>query len=191
MQLLTIRVSLWVFLVCYVSSCDTHPKMINLQSKKSKNDTCFLIQEYVSIGNETFEPFTESYDSFMKEDNHFDMLIRVLGQTPKLIRITSFYANKDELIVRTFTSNDNYEKLVAFDVKPLLTRLKESNKLYHCNPGSTDFGTEIYLLKVQGKLVLKIWIENGRYDQLINGTEPLDINLSILKDLLNMIYQPR
>lgn len=179
--------SLWGCIICVVAACNTHSSRIIQQPVESTKSKCFFVQELVLIGSGNFEPYLEEYNSFMEGRNQFDMLIKVLGQSPKLIRVTNVEDNRLE--VRTLKANSSSEKQIIFDVKALITTVKKSSKFYYCNDGASDFGSEIYLLKIKGELILKIWIENGRYDHLTTNEEPIDTNLNILKDMLSIIFK--
>lgn len=188
MHLLMINKMLfWVFLGCFFTSCNVDATKATMQHDRSEESSCLLIQEFVSLGNETFEPYLEEYSSFMEDENRFDMLIRVLGQTSKLIRVTSLDDTENELVVRMFLENNVFEKHVSYDIESLIRGVSKSSKLYYCNVGASDLGTEIYLLKLDEELVLKIWVENGNYIHLTEGDKPIDPQLNILKDLLSIV----
>ncbi|HRD80773.1 MAG TPA: hypothetical protein PLL53_08455 [Saprospiraceae bacterium] len=169
MQPLTIRRFFGIFFGFILLSCCGHSKKTIVSFEEKTVDKCFLIQEFVELGQETFEPYLEEYSSFINESNRFDLLIRVLGQNSKLIRITNINNNGDggnQLKIKTLIGDSESEKQVSFDYEELIKNIDVSSKLYHCNTSSSDLGTEIYLLKIDKELVLKIWVENGNYRHL-------------------------
>ncbi len=154
---------------------------------KPKRENCLVVQETVSIGKDIFGPFKNEYENFLDDSCKFNLLIRTLGQNPKVVRIKSLDAAGSQLELTILTPKDSIKRLVDFNIDFLLAKLKKGSKVYSCNTGKSDLGTEIYFLKLNGETFLKVWIENGTYTHLQDSEDPIYFNFSVLRDLLILI----
>lgn len=147
---------------------------------------CYLIQKFLSVGEDIFKPYADEYKIFLSEKNRFDLLVRQLGQRSKVIRITSVENEKDKLRMIKMSRDGKFESEIEFNFESVIPLISESGRVYQCNVASSDLGTTIYLLKIGGDLLVQIWVENGNYRHLTGDNKLVDKNLSYLEELLSL-----
>jgi len=169
-QDITSFINIWIlFGVCFYSCSISKTDVKEIVAPKEiSGEPCVIIQDSIDLGPKMFHPFDSIFNDFNSSDFEVDIIIRSIGQVSSLIRVSSETLENSTYIIDELTNKlAQRTEIQDFSIKNL-THESYYSKVFLCNTASSDMGTHIYLVKLKGVLVLKLWIENGAFKHLSN-----------------------
>lgn len=193
MQMNTIKIIKGIIAVfIFATSCKVNFQP-SAQTENSENHIntakCTLYTDSLQLGKEIFTPFEKVFIDFENSRLDFDLIIQEIGQNTNLIRM---YEKNKGVFIMTKYDGSGVQKTVVNDFKsPSKIENNQISQVYICNEGSSDLGTYIYALKIKGEYVIKLWFENGDFDDLdTNSRQKINEFIEMIKEVRKKSIDP-
>ena len=170
-----------VFFLCFFICCSVHNEKVTKKEYEnlSNQNKCNLFQNRVDLNSNNFTPYDSIYNHFHKSIYDVDVLHRRIGQKPHIARY--IFDSKQNLNNLYINLGNNFMEKKIRHVNLDFESQFLGEYAYLCNVGSSDQNTNIYIIKIKGEIISKLWFENGNYLDLT------DLEKQKLNNILNLL----